>query len=336
MQLGAIHMWGEDEQKFRREVRLSAELGFDLVGIGDSPAGWHDMGVSMAIAAVEAPGKVIVPMVTSPFLRHPLITANLMSTIYDLNRGQAALGFATGGSTIMAVGHAPATQTEVREHIAALRALFAGEPTHWENAPVKPLRFPRPMPIMYSAFGPKALQLAGEVCDGAILFTGSNQMDDLKHKIDAVRSAAQKAGRDPKSLKIWVTSFCSVRESRKLALEDLKAFIVVTGMAIMRSPALAAEIVPTQFKEKMNELIQRYDASEHVVVGGRNVALLSELGLTEFLGEFDTVAGSPAEVKATYEAMKAMGVDAFFCALPGHSDPEPTIRAMAEIAAQSR
>jgi 5,10-methylenetetrahydromethanopterin reductase len=332
MQLGAIHMWGDDEQKFRREIRLSAELGFDMVGIGDSPAGWHDLGISMAIAAAEAPGRTITPMVTSPFLRHPLITANMMSTIYDLNGGKAALGFATGGSTIMAIGHPPANQAEVREHIATLRALFSGQPATWDNMPVKPLRFPREVPIMYSAFGPKALQLAGEHCDGAILFTGSHQMGELQQKIDAVRSAAQKAGRDPKTAKIWVTSFCSVRESRKRALEDLKAFIVVTGMAIMRNAALAAEIVPTQFKDKMNQLIERYDPSEHVVVGGRNVTLLDELGLNEFLGDFDTVAGSPAEVKASWEAMQALGVDAFFCALPGHADPESTIRAMAEIA----
>jgi hypothetical protein len=46
MQLGAIHLWGEDEAKFRREIRLTAELGFDLVGVGDSPAGWHDLGIT--------------------------------------------------------------------------------------------------------------------------------------------------------------------------------------------------------------------------------------------------------------------------------------------------
>jgi alkanesulfonate monooxygenase SsuD/methylene tetrahydromethanopterin reductase-like flavin-dependent oxidoreductase (luciferase family) len=336
MQLGAIHMWGEDEQKFRREIRLSAELGFGLVGIGESPAGWHDMGISMAIAAAEAPGKIVAPMVTSPFLRHPLVTANMMSTIYDLNHGKAALGFSTGGSSIIAIGHAPATQAEIRKHITAFRALFAGEPTEWDGASIKPLRFPREIPIMYSAFGPKAMQLAGELCDGAILFAGSNQMDDLKHKIDAVRTAAQNAGRDPQSVKIWVASFCSVRENREAALEDLAALIVVTGMGIMRNAELAAEIVPAELKDKMSELTRRYDASEHAVVGGRNVALLKELGLTEFLGQFDTVAGSPVEVKATFEAMRGLGVDAFFSILPGHADPEPTLRALAQIAEQAK
>jgi alkanesulfonate monooxygenase SsuD/methylene tetrahydromethanopterin reductase-like flavin-dependent oxidoreductase (luciferase family) len=161
-------------------------------------------------------------------------------------------------------------------------------------------------------------------------------MDDLKHKIGAVRTAAQNAGRDPKSVKIWVASFCSVRESREWALDDLKALIVVTGMGIMSNPALAAQIVPPHLKEKMTVLIQRYDASEHAVVAGRNVSLLTELGLTEFLGSFDTVAGSPAEVKITYEAMRALGVDAFLSILPGHADPETNLRALAEIAEQAK
>lgn len=331
MQLGAIHLWGDDTEKFRREVRLSAELGYDLVGVGDSPAGWREMGVSMAVAAREAPNATIAPMVTSPFLRHPLITANMMSTLYDLAGGKVALGFATGGSTIMAIGHRPATLAEVRAEVGALRDLFAGRPTQWEGAPVKELRFPREVPIYFSAFGPKAIQLAGEIFDGAILFSGTHQTQELRQKIEQARTAAANAGRDPKSVKIWVTSYTSVRETRAKALDDLKAFIVVSGMAIMRNPALMEEVVPSQFRDKMTQLIQRYDPSEHVVVGGKNVTLMEELGLTEFLGHFDTVAGSHDEVKTTLDEMEAMGVDAFFAALPGNADPETTLRAMAEI-----
>jgi 5,10-methylenetetrahydromethanopterin reductase len=331
MKLGAIHLWGDDEAKFRSDVRLSAELGFEYVGIGDSPAGWRDLGVSMAIAAAEAPGKTVAPMVSSPFMRHPLITANMMCTMYDLTGGKTALGFATGGSTIMSVGHAPATQAEIREHIAVLRAMFAGEETQWDGLPVKALRFARPVPIIYSAFGPKAMQVGGEMCDGVALFAGAKQLGELRSKIDAVRSAARAAGRDPMSVKIWVTSYTSIRETRQAALADLKAFLSAAGMAIMWNPAVEAAVVPSQFKQKMKQLVERYDTTEHVVVGGRNSALVEELGLTEFLGDFDTVAGSPAEVKAAFDQIASMGVEAFFLALPGHSDPQPTLRAAAEI-----
>jgi 5,10-methylenetetrahydromethanopterin reductase len=76
MRLGSCHLWGDDLAEFRNEVRLSAELGFELIAIGDSPAAWHELYVSMMAAAQEAPNAIITPYVTSPFVRHPLITAN--------------------------------------------------------------------------------------------------------------------------------------------------------------------------------------------------------------------------------------------------------------------
>src|SRR3546814_7686869 len=84
---------------------------------------------------------------------------------------------------------------------------------------------------------------------------------------------------------LWAFSFASIRETRAQAIDDLKAFIVVNGMAL-RAPEVLAT-VPTQFRGKIEELHKRYDPTEHVVVGGKNVALMDELGLTEYLADFD-------------------------------------------------
>src|SRR3546814_5948061 len=91
----------------------------------------------------------IATLVTSPFLRHPLVTANALCSLQDLSGGRIALGLATGGSTVLAIGRPPATQAEIQAEIAALKSLFAGEGVEWLGSPVKPLRFPRPMPIYY-------------------------------------------------------------------------------------------------------------------------------------------------------------------------------------------
>lgn len=331
MQLGAILLWGDDIDRYRRQVRLCAELGYDHIGLGDSPAGWHDMGASLAIAAEEAPGATLSTMVTSPFMRHPLVTANLVSTIDGLNGCKSVLGFATGGSTIMAIGHKPATIAETREHILTLRKLLGGEAAEWDGAPVTPLRFPRPVPILFSAFGPKALALAGEVADGAILFTGDReeQLDELGQRMDAVRASARDHGRDPDALIFWVLSYTSIRDTREHALDDLLAFIAVNGMA-MRTPEAIARI-PEQFRDKVLRLHREYDPTEHVIPGGKNVALMRELGLSEFLGNFDVVAGPADHVGKVMDRLVTMGVDAFFMAAPGHEEPEPTMRAMAEI-----
>lgn len=328
MKLGICSMWGDQLEAFREQVRLASDLGYDLITVGDSPAGWHDLYVSLSLAALDAPNATLAPLVTSPFMRHPLVTASALRSIDDLSGGRVALGLATGGSTVLAIGRPPATQKEIRAELGALRDLFAGRSTVVDGAEVKPLRFARHIPIYYSAFGPKALALAGEQADGVILFAGERHLDDLKLRIDAVRQAAQAAGRDPLKVDIWVVSFASVRPSKEEAIEDLKAFIVVNGMAFRTPEALAR--VPTQFRGKIHELHARYDPTEHVVVGGKNVALMDELGLTEFLSDFDTLAGPVESATAMLRQLEAMGVSTFIAALPGHAAPLETIRGLAQ------
>src|SRR3546814_6900657 len=97
----------------------------------------------MTLAARDAPTATIAPLVTSPLLRHPLVTANALCSIDDLSGGRVALGLATGGSTVMAIGRPPATQNEIRAEFAALKALFAGQEIEWNGSHVKELRFPR-------------------------------------------------------------------------------------------------------------------------------------------------------------------------------------------------
>nr|WP_275588873.1 LLM class flavin-dependent oxidoreductase [Croceicoccus hydrothermalis] len=320
-------MWGTSLDLFRSEVRLAAELGYELVTVGDSPSGWHEMVTSMTIAALEAPSAQIGSLVTSPFMRHPLVAANAFATLDELTGGRAVLGFATGGSTVLAIGRPPATQAEVRAEFTALRQLFAGEEIEWEGRSVKSLRFARNVPIYYSAFGPKALALAAQEADGAILFAGDQHLDAVEARIAMLRDAATKAGRDPDALDIWVTSFISVRPRRVQAIDDLKAFIAVNAMALRTPQALA--MLPENVRPLVEAFQTRYDPSEHVVVGGKNVRLMDEMGLTEFLQDFDTITGPEEHVADVLKRLEAMGVSTVIAALPGHADPLTTIRGLA-------
>jgi alkanesulfonate monooxygenase SsuD/methylene tetrahydromethanopterin reductase-like flavin-dependent oxidoreductase (luciferase family) len=327
MKLGICSLWGTDLAAFRTEVTTASNLGYDVIGIGDSPVAWHEMVVSLTLAAQDAPRAIIAPMVTSPFMRHPIITANTMCTLDELTGGRAALGFATGGSTILAIGRMPATQAETRAEFAALKALFAGEATEYEGRPVKALRFPRPVPIYYSAFGPKAIQLAAELADGVILFAGAKHMDGIAARIAALRAASVAAGRAADAVDIWVMSYTSVRPTTEAALNDLQAFIAVNAMAFRTPQTLAA--VPGQFRAKVQEFQRRYDPTEHVVVGGANVKLMQDMGLAEFLSDFDTTAGPVDMVAGVLRQMQDLGVSTFIAALPGHADPLATINGLA-------
>jgi 5,10-methylenetetrahydromethanopterin reductase len=333
MKLGVCVLWGESQDEFLDQVRLAEELKYGLIGIGESPAGWRSLPVSMALASQNTTKATIAPMVTSPFMRHPLVDANDMATLQEISGGRIAHGLATGGSTIMAISHAPALQTEIREYIHALKDLMDGKPATWEGRPVSPLRFPRKVPIYYSAFGPKALALAGEMADGVILFTNGD-LEEYDRKIAIVHEAARKAGRNPKDIDVWVISFCAIRDNKVDARNDLRAFIVCNGLQF-RTPETFAT-VPTQFKGKIEELQRRYDTSEHVVVNGKNTKLLDELGLTEFLANYDCVYGTPDDVSPVLNGLAERGVSVFVAALPGHAAKLDVMRRLREVWPQSR
>jgi len=331
MKLGVEHMWGASLEDFRAEVRLSGELGYDIIGIGDSPAAWHDLYVSMTIAAMETERAIITPFVTGPFLRHPLTVANGFSSLQDLSGGRMALGLAVGGGNVIAIGRKPATQVEMRQYWDALDDLFAGKPISWEGRPVAPLHYPRRTPVFYSAFGPKAMKLAGERADGAIIFTDGD-LDDTARKIGMIRQAARDAGRKPEDVEIWVTAFCAIRDTRAEALDDIKAFLVTNALTLLYTPEKLAAL-PPEIVAKLRILESRYDVSEHCVVNGRNVQALDELGpeFTEYLAGIHTVAGTPAYVKSYIDGLADIGVSAFITNLPGHADREGHIRALAKL-----
>lgn len=328
MKLGICANWGADLEAYRAELRTAKQCNYDVVGVGDTPAGWHEMLVSMTIAAYEAPGLTLSPMVTAPFMRHPITSASAMTSLWDLTGGKVAYGLATGGSNVVAIGRGRATQVEVRAEFDAIKGLFSGESIIWEGKHVSALRFARPVPIYYSAFGPKAFALAGEKADGVILFTGDEKLDELQGKIDAVHAAAKAAGRDPSEIDIWVISFCSVRADRQQAIDDLKAFISVNALTIAWAPELLAK-APKELQPKIVEYKERYDVTEHVVPNGGNVALMDELGLCDYLSQFDTTKLDEAGTAKLLRKLEGMGVSTFIAALPGHADPLPTIRGLA-------
>jgi hypothetical protein len=57
--------------------------------------------------------------------------------------------------------------------------------------------------------------------------------------------------------------------------------------------------------------------------------MMDDMGLTEFLQDFDTIAGPEAHLTEVMRQLEAMGVSTLIAALPGHADPLATIRGLA-------
>lgn len=325
MQLGAVPLWGKDLALFRRGLRVAEEVGCDVIGIGDSPGAWHDLVVSLTIAAYETQSARVMPMVTGPILRHPAVLAGSMCSLDELTGGRAALGISTGGSGLRTIGHRKANVEELRQYLEAVRSLCAGDSIVWEGCTVKALRTARPMPIYMAADGPKAVHLAGEIADGVVISVGAD-MDLVEEKIGWLREGAELAGRDVGELEIWGLAFGSARDTYEEAVQDVKAFLAVN--AVILRPRWAMERVPEEYRGRLRELFRRYEVSEHVVAGGKNAQLVDELGLTDFLAGQNAIVGTPDSVKRTADELESRGVTRLICPMPD-SDPEGILRRFA-------
>lgn len=327
MRFGTILLWSPGEREgFEARVRLAEELGFDVVGVGDSPNAYRDWSVGAGLAALATERVLIGSTVTSPHGRHPVGTANALSTLQELSGGRMFCGVGTGGSAAAATGGRTAKQDELRAYVEAVRALLAGEPATWDGSAVPPMTGAAPVPLIISAYGPASMRLAGTLADGVILAVGASPELVVQFRRE-VAEGAEAAGRSPDDVEVWVMARIAVGDDRQAAIDDVKANLASAGAFGLRSEAQMSS-VPDLHKDAVLELQRRYDPTKHVTVGGPNAQLVDELGLADYLAERFGIVGTPDECRTQVEALREAGV-AGVLAPAVDRDPDGLLRRIA-------
>ena len=191
------HLWVADE-RFRRDV-------------------WVTLG---AIAATTS-RLTLATCVTDPFIRHPALTGAAIATVADAAPGRAVLGLGAGVSGFAELGirrERPAVA--LRDMITFLRRLWVAK-NDFDFAS-RSLEFhgghlgfgpPGQIPILVAGRGPKVLELAGEVADGALV---ASFLDGPLLDASLERVAAGEARRDralaPLRRVSW--AYCSIDDDR--------------------------------------------------------------------------------------------------------------------------
>ena len=89
--------------------------------------------------------------------------------------------------------------------------------------------------------------------------------------------------------------------------------------------------VPSEFVEPILTLRKRYNNAEHGDRGTPSAALPDELGLTEFLAERFSIAGTPEECREKVKMVESHGVSAISLAMR-FDDGEKDMTALRRIA----
>ena len=191
------------------EVRLADDLGIGAAFISER-FNLKEAGVLSGACGAVSERIGVATAATNHNTRHPLITATMATTMHRLTGGRFALGLGRGFDRLFgAIGLSPVTMAQLEDFVGILRRLWHGEMVLGHDGPAgrypylhQDAAFDEDIPVMLVALGEKTLEFAGRVMDGVVLHTFFSD-EALANSVAAVRRGAEKAGRDPDSLRIW-------------------------------------------------------------------------------------------------------------------------------------
>lgn len=192
-----------------QEVRDGEALGLGAVFISERYDIKEAATLSGAVGAVSTNMRIITGA-TNHNTRHPIVTASYATTMHRLTEGRFTLGLGRGIDRLFdAYGIPRVTTAQMEDFAVVMRRLWHGETIVGHNGPIGsyPLlrlnpAFDEDIPLGLVAFGPNTLSLAGRLFDDVILHTFFTE-ETLIRCLRTVKDAAEKAGRDPNTVRVW-------------------------------------------------------------------------------------------------------------------------------------
>ncbi|MFV0524805.1 MAG: TIGR03857 family LLM class F420-dependent oxidoreductase [Acidimicrobiales bacterium] len=199
----------ESPRELLDEVVEGERLGFGAAFISERFNVKEACTLSGAAGAVSNELRIITGA-TNHNTRHPVVTAAYASTMHFLTEGRFTLGLGRGiARSTRALGLDPVTTAAMEDFAQLMRRLWHGETIvdhdgpagSWPVLRLDP-RFDEDIPLGLVAFGPNSLALGGRAFDDVILHTFFTD-ETLVRCVTTVKEAAERAGRDPASVRVW-------------------------------------------------------------------------------------------------------------------------------------
>ena len=190
-----------------RVVKRAEALGFTHAWFYDTQLLCADIFVAMAGAAMQTTRIKLGAGVLIPSNRMAPVAANALASLNKLAPGRIICGLGTGYTGRRTMGLKAQKLSELREYARIIRTLLNGETVEAEfEGKRRAIRFMSPeldlinlkdpIPIHFSAFGPKARALTADMADG---FLNAYMSPAALDQAQDMRVEWGKRGRDPAS-----------------------------------------------------------------------------------------------------------------------------------------
>ena len=274
-----------------KQVKLAESLGYDTAWIADSHLVCRELWVTLTACALGTSRIRLGPGITVPHTRHISVTASALATLDEIAEGRLVVGVGTGGSAAQTMGLTLKGTARIAtlEHMAiSLRRLLHDDPIRFENGAEGKMVWlgrPRSIPIYAAGSGPRMLEAAGRVGDGAIMYVGVRP-DVLRAGLDCVARGARETGKALVGLDVAIWAPMAVGRDRALARDHVRGRVA----SALRHP------LPVPFAPEDLPAVERvrkeYDAFQHVTAAAQHRQLVPD-----HLVDLMALAGSPEEVR---------------------------------------
>ena len=303
-------------------ARKAETLGFRYGWAFDSHILWQEP-YPIFTAMLAATDRMIVgPMVTNPGTRNWTVTGSLFATLNDMYGERTICGIGRGDSAMRVLGHKPAKLATLSDSMQVIKGLAEGrEVTYNGTQQQLPWAQPSNLPMLMAAYGPKALHMCGSETDGFILQLADLQLAEWM--IEAVKTAASDAGKDPDALHIVVAAPAYVGEDIEHQRDQCRWFGGMVGNHV-------ADLVDRYggdgagVPQALTDYIkgrQGYDYSGHGKAGHDHTDFVPD----EIIDRFCVLGPEEAHIERMH-ALKALGVTQFAIYLM-HDQKDETLNA---------
>ncbi|ABS55046.1 5,10-methylenetetrahydromethanopterin reductase [Methanoregula boonei 6A8] len=300
--------------------KLAESKDIDFAWITNHYNNRHCYAVLAAVAQATTTLKM-GPGIMNSFTDTPAAMASFMCTLNEISDGRAVLGIGPGDlSTLPKIAiHPEKPVARLEEAVIQFRKLVAGEQVNksglhffdYDGAKLTGVTLPgkKGIPVYIGAQGPKVLELAGKIGDGALI--NASNPKDFQVAIPIIQKAAEAVGK--KGFDVGAYTAMSIDKSEKKARNAAK--IVAAFIAAGSPPELL-----TRHGLDLNNV-----AKIKAALGKFDFKTVGELVGDKEIDAF-TIAGTPEMVKAKCEDLTKAGVTQIIFGSPLGPDMTTSIR----------
>jgi len=284
-----------------RQVQLAESLGFDTAWIADTHLVCRELWVTLAACAAGTSRIRLGPGIAVPHTRHISVTASAIATLHELAEGRVVIGIGTGGSAAETMGLSVGKVARIAtlESMAqALRRLLGRESIRLDNgtdARLAWLERAPAIPLYLAGSGPRMLDAAGRLGDGAIMYSGVAPWL-VEAALGCVKAGARSAGRAPEDLDVAIWAPTSIAPDRALARDHVRGRVASAlrhAFPVAWSPEDQAVIAQVR---------AAYDSYQHASAASKHRLLV-----TDRFVDLMALAGRPEEVREQVRGIIGVG-----------------------------